>query len=69
MVEMSDAPSGTVHDFRVVDVAMSDDDRIDGVAVILTDARGGRVRLHLTNDMAETLRTRVAAALDKTTGP
>ena len=57
------------HDFKVVDVELSDDDALDGVAVLLTDARGGRVRLHLSLDMAEQLRERVAAAIDRRQGP
>ena len=48
MVEMSKAPPGDIHDFQVVDVALADDHAVDGIALLLTDARGGRVRLHLT---------------------
>jgi hypothetical protein len=32
-------------------------------------ARGGRVRLHMDTDMAEILRERISAALNKTIGP
>lgn len=60
---------GPLHDFEVVAVEASDDHAIDGVAVTLTDKRGGRVRLHLSLDMAEQLRQRVASALDKREGP
>lgn len=60
---------GTVHEFQVVSVDLSDDDAIDGVAVVLTDVRGGKVRLHLSLDMAEALRERVAMALDRRQGP
>ena len=42
---------------------------IDGIAIMLIDARGGRVRLNLSTDMAELLREKVSAALDKTQGP
>jgi hypothetical protein len=42
---------------------------IEGIAITLIDARGGRVRLHLSTDMAELLRERVSAALDKMQGP
>ncbi|WP_167524528.1 MULTISPECIES: hypothetical protein [unclassified Mesorhizobium] len=48
---------------------MSDNDADDGIALMLTDARGGRVRLHLNGDMAELLRERVAFALDRNMGP
>lgn len=57
------------HDFRVTDVELSDDETLDGVAVVLTDARGGRVRLHLSMDMAELLRERVAMAVERRQGP
>lgn len=69
MVEMSKAPPGDIHDFQVVDVALTDDHAVDGIALLLTDARGGRVRLHLNEDMAEMLRERIATALDRRTGP
>lgn len=69
MVEMSKAPAGDIHDFQVIDVTLADDHALDVVALLLTDARGGRVRLHLNEDMAEILRERIATALDKRTGP
>lgn len=68
MVEKAD-PSPNEHDFIVTAVEPADADEVGTIAVTLTDARGGRVRLHLDTDMAELLRERVAAALDKRTGP
>lgn len=58
-----------IHEFQVVAVELADDDAVDGVAVVLTDRRGGKVRLHLSLDMAEMLRERVAMALDRRQGP
>ncbi len=57
------------HEFRVTAVELDDSPSIDVVAITLTDVRGGRVRLHLSSDMAERLREAVSAALDKTEGP
>lgn len=57
------------HDFVVTNVETTDDDKPERVSIVLTDERGERVRLHLNMDMAEMLRERVAAALDKATGP
>lgn len=53
------------HEFVVIDVERIEDQIVDGIAIRLTDARGGRVRLHLSGDMAELLHKRVSAALDK----
>lgn len=57
------------HDFQVTDIQLADEEGVDGAVLMLTDIRGGRVRLHLNSDMAELMRERVAAALDKRTGP
>jgi hypothetical protein len=57
------------HEFMVAGVEMAAAKIIQGIAITLIDARGGRVRLHLTADMAELLRERVAGALDKMQGP
>ncbi|MBB6467515.1 hypothetical protein [Aminobacter carboxidus] len=57
------------HEFMVAAVEAARDDTLDGVAVTLVDARGGRVRLHMDTDMAEILRERISAALSKTVGP
>ncbi|MCO6386252.1 hypothetical protein [Aliihoeflea sp. 40Bstr573] len=57
------------HEFHVVDVEIGDVPETDVVAVTLTDARGGRVRLHLNSDMAVLLRERLSAAIDKRAGP
>jgi hypothetical protein len=57
------------HEFMLAAVEAAKDDTLDGVAVTLVDARGGRVRLHMATDIAEMLRERVSAALNKTTGP
>lgn len=57
------------HEFVVTDVQLVDKQADDLVALILTDVRGGRVRLRLNGDMAEVLRERIAFALDKSTGP
>ena len=57
------------HVFVVTAVDLADDPGSNGVAVKLTDARGGQVTLHLSADMAELLRQKVATAADKQTGP
>lgn len=57
------------HDFMVAGVELAAGEMIDGIAIMLIDARGGRVRLNLSTDMAELLREKVSAALDKTQGP
>ena len=57
------------HEFIVTDVELADSARKDGVGVVLTDKRGGKVRLNLTLDMAERLRERVSFALSRTEGP
>jgi hypothetical protein len=63
MVESSDDQD--VHEFMVTGVEPASGNMVDGVAVTLIDARGGRVRLHLSTDMADLLRERVSAALAK----
>lgn len=62
-------PRQDEHEFMVAAVELAAGRAPDGIAVILTDARGGRVRLNLTIDMAEQLREKVSAALDKVQGP
>ena len=57
------------HEFMVAGVEPASGNIVDGIAVTLIDARGGRVRLHLSSDMAELLRERVSAALLKRDGP
>ena len=57
------------YDFTVDGVELTAGEMIDGIAIMLIDARGGRVRLNLSTDMAELLREKVSAALDKTQGP
>jgi len=57
------------HEFMVAGVELAAGEMIDGIAITLIDARGGRVRLNLSTDMAELLREKVSAALDKTQGP
>ena len=66
---MSSDQNRDTHEFVVMDVQLADNETDDGIALMLTDARGGRVRLHLNGDMAELLRERVAFALDRNTGP
>lgn len=66
---MAEKPDQKEHEFMVAGVEPAADPSLDGVAVTLVDARGGRVRLHMDTDMAELLRERVSAALSKTTGP
>jgi hypothetical protein len=56
------------HEFIVTDVELADSAGKDGVGVILTDRRGGRVRLNLTLDMAARLRERISFALDRGEG-
>ena len=57
------------HKFMVTGVELAAQQGIDAIAITLTDARGGRVRLHLTTDMAELLRESVSAGLNKLEGP
>ena len=57
------------HEFMVAGVELAAGEMIHGIAITLVDARGGRVRLHLSTDMAELLRDRVSGALDKMQGP
>jgi len=57
------------HEFIVTDVQLAEGDVADGIALVLKDARGGRVRLHLNSDMAELLSEKVAFAMSKNTGP
>lgn len=66
---MGEKPDRNEHQFMVAAVEAAKDDTLDGVAVTLVDARGGRVRLHMDTDIAEILRERISAALNKTTGP
>ncbi|RWM05639.1 hypothetical protein [Mesorhizobium sp.] len=66
---MSSDQNRDTHEFVVMDVQLADNETDDGIALMLTDARGGRVRLHLNADMAELLRERVAFALDRNMGP
>lgn len=58
-----------IHEFIVTDVELAEDREGDGVGVVLTDKRGGKVRLNLTFDMAERLRERVSFALERSEGP
>jgi hypothetical protein len=57
------------HEFMVTGVELAAGQLIDGIAVKLIDARGGRVRVNLSIEMAELLREKVSAALDKMQGP
>ena len=57
------------HEFIVTGVELADDQSADGVAIVLQDAHGGKVRLHLNSEMAELLRSKVALALAKKRGP
>ena len=57
------------HEFIVTAVDLAAEQEIDAIAITLTDARGGRVRLHLSTDMAEQLRDRVSSGLVKLQGP
>ncbi|WP_432285452.1 hypothetical protein SLT36_01315 [Aminobacter sp. BA135] len=66
---MAEKPDRNEHQFMVAAVEAAGDDTLDGVAVTLVDARGGRVRLHMDTDIAEMLRERISAALNKTIGP
>jgi hypothetical protein len=40
------------HEFIVSGVELANDDVADGIAIVLEDARGGKVRLHLSSEMA-----------------
>jgi len=57
------------HEFVVTAVELAAEDLVDAIAVRLTEVRGGKVRLHLSADMAEQLRARISAGLDKLQGP
>lgn len=57
------------HEFIVTDVQLAEGYVADGIALVLKDARGGSVRLHLNSDMAELLSEKVAFAMSKNTGP
>ena len=58
-----------IHDFQVTAVELADDPTLDGVALVLTDRRGGKVRLHLSEEMAERLREQAAMAIERRQGP
>ena len=62
-------PRQDEHEFMVAGVELTDGQMPNGIAIALTDARGGKVRLNLSADMAERLREKVSAALDKVQGP
>ncbi|ODT06313.1 MAG: hypothetical protein ABS58_12155 [Mesorhizobium sp. SCN 65-20] len=66
---MAEKPEKDTHEFMVTAVEPARDDKLDGVALTLVDARGGRVRLHMHADIAEVMRERISAALSKTMGP
>lgn len=66
---MADKSEKDSHEFLVTAVEHARDDKLDGIALMLIDARGGRVRLHMHTDIAEVLREHISAALAKTTGP
>jgi len=57
------------HEFIVSGVALAEDDSAEGIAIVLEDVHGGRVRLHLNSEMAELLSSKVALAVTKKTGP
>ncbi len=57
------------HEFIVSGVELADDQGADGIAFVLEDAHGGKVRLHLNREVAELLRSKVALALTKKTKP
>src|SRR3954453_21030748 len=48
------------HEFMVAGVETAPGQTSQGIAITLVDARGGRVRLHLSTDMAELLAERVS---------
>jgi hypothetical protein len=53
------------HEFMVTGVEQAAGETTDDIVVRLTDARGGRVRLNLSPEMAGKLRDALSAALDK----
>ncbi len=57
------------HRFIVTAVELAEDDTGEGVAIRLTDIRGGQVTLQLADDMAELLRQKTAEAIARNTGP
>jgi hypothetical protein len=56
------------HEFMVAGVELATGEMNHDIAITLIDQRGGKVRLHLSTEMAELLRDRVSTALDKTKG-
>lgn len=57
------------HEFMVAGVEPASGQPSQDVVITLIDARGGRVRLHLSTAMAELLCERVSNALAKMRGP
>lgn len=56
---MEQSESGRSHNFLVTEVVAPGEKPTEGMIVTLVDARGGRVRLHLTPLMATRLREEV----------
>lgn len=56
------------HEFIVSGVELAEYDSADGIAIVLEDVHGGKVRLHLNREMAQQMCSRVAHALTKKTG-
>ena len=48
-------PQQDEHEFMVAGVELAAGEMIDGIAIMLIDARGGKARLNLSTDMAELL--------------
>ena len=57
------------HEFMVAGLEPAAGQTADEIAIVLVDARGGRVRLHLSTGMAQLLGEQVSAALEKAKGP
>lgn len=51
------------HEFMVSGVEHATDMMVDGIAIRLSDARGGQVRLHLSTEMAQVLCDKIKEAL------
>ena len=56
------------HEFIVSGVELTEDASADEIAIVLDDAGGGKVRLHLNSEMAELLRSKLDLVLAKKTG-
>jgi hypothetical protein len=57
------------HEFIVSGVELVEDDSDDRFVIVLDDVHGGKVRLHLNNEMAELLSSKVSLTVTKKLDP